>query len=180
MACSVFQDIFQFAGLAMIFTAFLLKIRLDERGILMAGILLSCVERIIPDIHSGNEAFNLIMGTFVTASKMPSHFSFFNWYIFVAAGMFFAQIIKRVRNESKFYLRVMLGSGLCLAAFSFGTSKFGLYFLNKYHRYYSVSPLEAVAYLSITLFMLSLLYFLVQRVKTNKISIFLSMSRNLP
>ena len=44
-----YQDIFQFAGLAMIFTAFLRKIRLDERGILIVGILLSCLEIIIPD-----------------------------------------------------------------------------------------------------------------------------------
>lgn len=106
------QDIFQFAGLAMIFTAFVRKIKLSEIGALVVGILLSCIESIIPDINSGNKAFDLFMSTFVTASNVPSHFAFFNWYVFVAAGMVFAQIIRRVRNERRFYLGLMLASGL--------------------------------------------------------------------
>ena len=79
-----FQDIFQFAGLAMMFTALLKKLRANEIVIVSIGVVLSVIGSLIPDVQTGNLALDLILGTFVTASNVPSHFTFFHWYIFVA------------------------------------------------------------------------------------------------
>ena len=174
-----FQDIFQFAGLAMMLTALLKRLKVNEAGILCVGILLSCIGSILPDIQTGNEILDLITGSFVTATKVPSHFTFLHWYIFVAAGMFFGRIIRRVQNEDAFYKRLIFGSGIIMTAFVVSTVKFGMFFLNRLHRYYAVSLLEAVGYLSIDLFLLSLFYFIVKWFGTGKLKICMSMSENL-
>lgn len=174
-----FQDIFQFAGLAMMLTALLRRLQLNEVVILAIGVLLSCIGSVVPDLQTGNAACDLFLGSFLTATQVPSHFTLFHWYVFVAAGMFFAQIIRRILNEELFYKRLLLISGVLMTIFILSTVKYGMFFLNLFHRYYSVSILEAVGYLSIDFFLLSLFYLIVNGLGTERMGVFLTMSRNI-
>ena len=173
-------DIFQFAGLAMILTALLLKLKFSEVGIFAVGCAMSIAEGFIPDIQTGNRVIDLILGNFVTASQVPSHFTLFNWYIFAGAGMVFGQIIRRVQNEKRFYKGLLIISFLISAVFAGASFKFGFMFLNVYHRFYSVSFPEALGYLAISLFVLSLFYFITEHLGKKALELILSLSKNLP
>ncbi len=179
LSAFLFQDIFQFAGLAMILTSLLKKRNLNEISILTVGIGLSILESLIPNIQTHNLLFDLIIGSFVSAAQLPSHFTLLNWYIFVAAGMLFAQIIRRLTNQDAFYKKLMIISGILAAVFLFATVKLGMFFGNALHRYYSVSIVEAAGYLSIDFFLLSIFYFAVKRFGTEHMNVFLNMSKNL-
>lgn len=174
-----FQDIFQFAGLAMMMTALLMKLKLNEVGILIVGIVLSCIGSVVPDVQTGNAFLDIVIGNFVTSTNVPSHFTFLNWYIFVAVGMFLGKVLKRLQDEKRFYKRLLWISCIIMSAFVLTTVKYGMFFLNRLHRYYAVSILEAVGYLSIDFFLLSLFYFAMQRFETGKPEICMTMSRNL-
>ena len=174
-----FQDIFQFAGLAMMLTALLMKLKWNEVGILIVGIVLSCIGSFVPDVQTGNEFLDLVIGNFVTATSVPSHFTFLNWYIFVAVGIFFGNVIRQLEDEKRFYKRLLFVSCIIMTAFILSTVKYGMFFLNSLHRYYAVSILEAVGYLSIDLFLLSLFYFVVKHFGMDKLGVCATMSRSL-
>ena len=174
-----FQDIFQFAGLAMMLTALLMKLKFNEMGILIVGIVLSCIGSVVPDIQTGNAFWDIVIGNFVTSTNVPSHFTFLNWFIFVAVGMIFGKIIRQLKDEDLFYKRLLVGSCIIMTVFILTTAKYGMFFLNRLHRYYAVSILEAVGYLSIDFFLLSLFFFVTRRFETGRLGACITMSRNL-
>lgn len=174
-----FQDIFQFAGLAMLLTALLKKLKFNEVGILIVGALLSLIGSIVPDVQTGNAVLDILIGTFVTSTGVPSHFTFLNWYIFVAVGMFFGKVIRRIQDEKLFYKRLLSVSCIIMTVFILSTVKYGLFFMNRLHRYYAVSILEVIGYLSIDFFLLSLFFFVVKHCGMGKFGVCATMSRNL-
>ena len=99
------QDILQFAGLAMIVTGILKMLKLDIKVILIFSIVLSVIGSCISYFDTGNYALNLIVGHFVATTDI-SDFVFFNWYIFVALGMLFGLIIRRVSDLDVFYKKL--------------------------------------------------------------------------
>lgn len=173
------QDIFQFAGLAMMLTAFFRKMQLSEPAVFLISIVLSVIGGAVSIVTTGNAVLDRVLASFVTVTGVESHFTLFNWYIFVAVGMVFGQIIKQIKNHVKFYRRMLLAAGVIMAVYIVLTVTHGMFFLTRNHRYYSVSILEAAGYLSIDFFLLSAFYFILKKYGTDRFEPFLIMSRNI-
>ena len=156
------QDILQFAGLAMIVTGIFKMLKLDIKVILVLSIVLSAIGSFFSYLDTGNFALNLIVGHFIATTDI-SDFVFFNWYIFVALGMLFGLIIRRISDLDVFYKKLLIISGALSIIYIALTMKFGMFFLSKSNRYYSLGTLEVFGLLSLDLFILSVAYFIVDK-----------------
>ena len=173
------QDILHFAGLAMILTALFRKLKLKETTMLLIAVVMSAFASIVAGFTTGNTALDVIVGSFVTTTSTESCFTLCNWYIFVAIGMVFGAILKRSDNLDELYKRILPVSGIIMVIYLIATCKFGMYFLTKNQFYFSVSTLEAIGFLSIDFFLLSLFYYLLKAVNPDKFKVFYTMSKNV-
>ena len=173
------MDILQFAGLALIFTGVLKKLKLREFHMLAIAGVLSVIGSVIPEIDTGNYAGNWLIGHFVFTNSDACAFVFFNWYVFVAAGMLFGSILRRTEDPDRLYKRLLIISCCVMVVCITLTFIFGMYFLCRDRNYYSLSLLEAAGLLSIDLSLLSAFYFLLKRVPASKLRVFIDMSRNI-
>ena len=172
-------DILQFAGLALLFTGVLKRLKLREWHMLAAGVALSVIGTAVPFIDTGSFAGNWLLGHLIYTTWEASCFVFCNWYVFVAAGLSFGAILRTAEERDRLYRRLLIVSGCVLAAYLAATVKFGVLFLCRDRVYYAASTLEAAGLLSIDLTLLSVFYFLLKRVSAAKLRAFLEMSRNL-
>ena len=173
------MDILQFAGLALIFTGVLKKLKLREFHMLAIAGALSVIGSVIPEIDTGNYAGNWLIGHFVFTNSDACAFVFFNWYVFVAAGMLFGSILRRTEDPDRLYKRLLIISCCVMVVYITLTFIFGMYFLCRDRNYYSLSLLEAAGLLSIDLRLLSAFSFLLKRVPASKLRVFIDMSRNI-
>ncbi len=172
-------DILQFAGLALLFTGVLKRLKLREWHMLAVGVILSAIGTAVPFIDTGRYALNWLLGHFVYTTWDASCFAFCSWYVFVAAGLLFGAILRAAEDRDRLYRRLMPVSGCVMAAYLAATVRFGVLFLCRDRVYYALSTLEAAGLLSIDLTLLSAFYFLLKRVSASKLRVFLEMSRNL-
>lgn len=172
------QDILQFAGLALIFTGIFKKLHLRATHMLLIGLVLSTVNSLLPQIDTGNYALNLILGSMIYV-KATSAFSFFTWYLFVAAGLVFGEILQKAANKDIFYRRLLPLSGGIACLYLAATCRFGMFFLSRQQDYYAASPAEALGLLSIDLFFLSVFYFILKKTGISVFRYLIEMSRNI-
>ena len=171
------MDILQFAGLALIITGLLKKLKLREVHILAIAGILSAIGSFIPSIDTGNYALNWLLGHFAFTEPDACGFPFFNWYIFVAAGLFFGSILRKAENPDRLYKRLMIISCCIMVVYITLTCIFGVFFLCRDRQYYATSLIETVGLLSIDLSLLSAFYFLLKRFPASKFRVFMDMSR---
>ena len=172
-------DILQFAGLALLCTGLLKKLRLKETHIFAVGLLLSVVGTAVPFFDLGSFGWNWLLGHLVVTTHEASCFVFCNWYVFVASGLLFGRLLKEATDTDRFYRRLWIGSGCVLLPYLIATFCFGVLFLTRDRFYYGVSVPEAAGLLSIDLFLLSVFYFLLKRIDASKLNLLFEMSRNL-
>ena len=172
-------DILQFAGLAMIITGVFKKLGLNEIHILFISIIMSVAGSFLVLKDTGNYACNLLLGNIITTTHDTSCFALLNWYVFVAIGMVFGIIIRRVENTNSFYKKLLLITGIISLIYIALTFKFGTLFLTKHNFYYAVSTAEALGLLCTDLFLLSAFYFIIKKFGVSKFHTGIEMSRNL-
>ena len=175
------QDILQFAGLAQFFTGVLKQLKLREVHILVVGVALSVIGTVLPFVDTGSYALNWLVGQFVFTTWETSCFVFFNWYIFVAAGLFFGTVYHGTEEgkHDLLYKRLLIISGCVMVVYIAASFVYGAWFLCPERNYYATGTLEAVGLLSIDLTLLSAFYFLLKRVPAARFRVFLEMSRDL-
>ena len=171
-------DILHFAGLALIATGLFKKLKLQEIHIFAIGLALSAIGTAVGDFDTGNFVMNLILGNFIYTTEDASVFCFFNWYIFVAAGLLFGKILQAAPDKNVLYKKLLFVSGFVTIAYVVSSFAFGSFFLSKNHDYYIASPLEAAGLLSIDFFLLSVFYFLLKKVSVSKFKVPIEMSKN--
>ena len=173
------SDILQFAGLAMILTGVFKKLRLNTIYVLLIGFVMSVAGSWFVLMDTGNYIVNILLGHFVTTTFEVSAFALFNWYIFVAMGMLFGEIIRRVNELDGFYKRLLILSGVLSIIYITLTCVFGTFFLTRHNYYYGVSTLEAMGLLSTDLFLLSVFHFLIKKAGSDKFKLLIEMSKNI-
>ena len=173
------MDILQFAGLALLITGVLKKLKLREVHMLAISGVLSVIGTAIPFIDTGNYALNWLIGHFVFTTPDACGFPFLYWYIFVAAGMFFGSILRRTEDPDRIYKRLLIISSCIMVVYIALTVCFGVFFLCRDRQYYATNLLEAAGLLSIDLSLLSVFYFLLKHFPASKFRVFLEMSRNI-
>ena len=172
-------DILQFAGLALLFSGVLKRLKLREWHMLAVGVALSVIGTAVPFIDTGSFVGNWLLGHLIYTTWEASCFVFCNWYVFVAAGLLFGSILRGAEDRDRLYRRLLIVSGCVMVVYLAATIKFGVLFLCRDRVYYALSTLEAAGLLSIDLTLLSAFYFLLKRVSASKLRVFLEMSRNL-
>lgn len=173
------MDILHIAGLALIFTGILKKLKLREVHMLAIAGVLSAISAPLPLINTGNYAANWFIGHFVSTNSDACGFPLFNWYVFVAVGMLLASILRKTKDPDRFYKRLLIVSCCVMVVYITLTFCFGEFFLCRDRDYYALSLPEAAGLLSIDLSLLSVFYFLLKRVPASKLRVFLDMGSNM-
>ena len=175
----VVQDILHFAGLALIATGLFRRLKLKEIHILLIGVLLSALGGPLAFVFQSNPAADYFLGHFITTTEDNSCFVFFNWYIFVAAGLLFGATLRRTEDRDRLYGRLLCAAGPVMLLYIVLSAAFGPLFLTKNGWYYAVSLPEAAGLLSIDLTLMGAFHFLLKKADASRFSVFITMSRNV-
>ncbi|MCR5664103.1 MAG: heparan-alpha-glucosaminide N-acetyltransferase domain-containing protein [Oscillospiraceae bacterium] len=173
------QDILHFAGLALMATGLFRRLKLKEGHILLVGLLLSALGGPLAFVFQGGPAADYFLGHFIVTTEESSCFAFFNWYVFVAAGLLYGAVLRKTEDLDRFYGRLMRVACPVMGIYLVLTAVFGPLFLTKNGWYYAASLPEAAGLLSIDLTLLGAFHFLLKRVGASRFSVFITMSRNL-
>ena len=175
----IVQDILHFAGLALMATGLFRRLRLKEGQILLIGVLLSALGGPLAFVCQGSPVADYFLGHFVVTTEESSCFAFFNWYVFVAAGLLFGAALRRTEDMDRFYGRLLRAACPVMVLYLALTAVFGPCFLTKNGWYYAVSLPEAAGLLSIDLTLLGAFRLLLKRVDVCRLTVFIEMSRNV-
>ena len=175
----IVQDILHFAGLALMATGLFRRLRLKEGQILLIGVLLSALGGPLAFVYQSSPVADYFLGHFVVTTEQSSCFAFFNWYVFVAAGLLFGAALRRTEDMDRFYGRLLRAACPVMVLYLALTAVFGPCFLTKNGWYYAVSLPEAAGLLSIDLTLLGAFRLLLKRVDVSRLTVFIEMSRNV-
>ena len=162
------QDILQFAGLAMILTAFFKWLKLDCRIVIAISVVMSVFSQFVAMEYQWNTFMNVLIGSFVPTVEDYSTFVLFGWYFFVAAGICFGEILQRIKNLRRFYGWLSGVSGIIMIVYIAATVKYGCFFLCPGGVYYYAGILESIGLLSIDFVLMSFMYFALSRLPEEK------------
>ncbi len=175
----IVQDILHFAGLALMATGLFRRLGLKEAHILLIGLILSALGGLLAFSFQTGPVADYVLGHFLVTTEVNSCFAFFNWYVFVAAGLLFGAVLRRTEDTDRFYGRMLRIACPVMAVYLVLTAVFGPFFLTKKGWYYAASLPEAAGLLSIDLALLGAFYFLLTRADVSRLRVFITMSRNL-
>ncbi len=98
-------DILQFAGVAFLLFALLRLLRFTANGILLTGLALSVFGTFVRSVDMGSTWLNLLCYPFIGihVGDIWTSFPLANWFIFVAAGYWFGQLIRRCNDLNRLY-----------------------------------------------------------------------------
>ena len=173
------QDIFHFAGLALIVTGAFKAIKLKEWHIFIVGVVCSVIGGFVAFCVNGHPALNYIIGHFIVTTEKDSTFAFLNWYVFVGFGLLFGKLLREVKDKDKLYRIVLCIAAPVMVAYIALTCVFGTFFLTKRGWYYAIGLPDAVGLLSIDMTLLAAFYYLCKKVPARKLSVCIELSRNL-
>lgn len=97
-------DILQFAGLAMMFTAFLKKLKISEVYYPIIALAIAIATPFVAGLNTGNFIIDKFTLTIFGKSGYVFH-PFFSWMVYPLMGSFFGWMLMRTENKNKFYLR---------------------------------------------------------------------------
>lgn len=106
------SDIMQFAGLTFILLGLFGALRFSELTIFIASIVMNIVGMALAGrVHTGSYIIDQLLGFFI-ATESESYFPLFHWFIYPAFGMVFGVLLKRVKDKKKFYLTLLIPTGI--------------------------------------------------------------------
>ncbi|MDY6392960.1 MAG: hypothetical protein SPL80_09040 [Bacilli bacterium] len=121
---------------------------------------------------------DFFISDFLRTTSIFSAFPLFNWYIFVALGLLFGSILKKVENKDRLYKILFFVTLPSFALYLALTFAFGTFFLSKDHSYYGLSTGDALGLLSSDLLLLSVFYFLAKHMSEKALKPFVLLSAN--
>lgn len=141
-------DILNFAGLALILFSLLMRLRKPYVAITVAALALSALGSYFRIMDMGSFMFNQVVGLFLgTAAKGQPTVAFFplsNWFIFVAAGYLFAQLLRRCRDKVAFYWRIAPVMWLIVAVYLMTAIPLGIGMMGEdMNKFYDLTTPEA-------------------------------------
>ena len=155
-------DIFQFAGLALIFFGILRHIKLRDISILILSIIFSLCATMIPTLRAQglmvSEAAGLVI--LFAVGKFPAgSFPLATWFIFVAFGYWFGNKLRNIKNLDRFYLTIAFP---CLVICIIGVLfeyRYGINMMKDELGYHHMILTDAVLCLCYCMFSFSFLHF---------------------
>ena len=159
-------DILHFAGLGLMLTALLKKLRVPPLAFVPIAILMQIIGNLLPPLSEDGPVVFYILGSWFQTSPL-SAFPLLICYIHIAAGIAFGDLLIRPKDPDRFYRVVLFGSlgllaGLLFTLVSSGYDLKNLYMLCD-ERYYQQTFLHFVFNTLVILLELSLFHFLLNR-----------------
>ena len=104
------SDVLTFAGIAFLFLAFLKKINLSDKSILIIGIFMNNAAFILYKIKKSPDNFlvSQFLGYIVFTTNTESIFPLCSYFMFVAFGYWLGGIYQKIINKDKFYNRILV------------------------------------------------------------------------
>lgn len=144
------NDILQFASLAMLLMALLIRLRVSDRGMFLLCLGLSLAGTLLGGTDMGSPAANIFMGYFIGtedgAGMVVSDFPVTNWLLVPVSGYLFGKRLRHVKDKNRFY-RLFSTVGALAAAVYFAV---GIYrgwgmFGEGQNCYYHISMWDCLA-----------------------------------
>ena len=106
------SDIMQFAGLTFMLIALFRRLHFSELKIFLVAVAMSVIGTLTTsDLETGSYVLDQFLGFFIY-TRSESYFPLLYWFIFPAFGMLFGNLLKHVRNKQKFYLSLLVPTGI--------------------------------------------------------------------
>ncbi len=175
-------DILHLAGTAFLLYALLTKLRLSDKRILIFSVFMSAVGSFIREFDTGSYFTSVLTGCFFGCNhdNYLTSFPLFNWFIFIAAGKYFGEYLKRCDDVKALFRKIMAPSSVFFLFYSF----FGL----KYHfgmfgespsLYYHMHTIDALYAISAVFTLFGSTVFLSDRLPEKVLNIVGILSKNL-
>lgn len=178
-------DILSFAGLSLILMGIFKKIDFNEKKIIIASIILSIIGSFVRMINVGpilNYFVGLFVGTInpVYPEYIPSYFSLFNWFIFVAFGYSFGKRVKETENKKKLYAKLSPTFALIVACYLVYAIPNNIGMINPdLYYFYHLTTFDAAISIMSVIAVLGLYYLMSFLLPSCILSLFSSLSRNI-
>ena len=157
------NDVLQFAGLAMLCIALMIKLRLPKSAMLGISLSLSVAGSFLRGADLGNDVLNVIFGWFIgtenEAGLIVSDFPLLNWLIVPVCGYLFGWLLQRVKDKKRFYLTFSPALLAAAVAYLFIGDHFEIgMFAEGENAYYHMLTYDVAACLALTIGLLGLYY----------------------
>ena len=178
------NDIFTFAGLAMMLMALFVKLKLSRPVMLLIATVMCALGTLLNGVDLGSSLANIfvgyIMGTEDAAGMVHSYFPVLNWMIFPVFGYSFAYVLKRVKNKDLFYLFTSLPAMIiAVVYFILGIqNEVGMFGEGQNCYYHMIFP-DVLASLCATVAMIGVYYLILKVVPKKMFFLAWSMSENI-
>lgn len=101
------NDIFQFAGMALMTIALFIRFRLKDGVMIGIAFVFSVIGTFLNGIDLGsaplNVAFGYLAGVEDAAGKVAAEFVYLNWLLMPVCGYVFGKLLKRIKDKDLFY-----------------------------------------------------------------------------
>ena len=178
------NDIFTFAGLAMMIMALFVTLKLSKIAMLIISTVMCAMGTLFNGVDVGTPLGNIFLGYIVgtedAAGLVLSDFPIFNWLIFPIFGYVFGHILRRVQNKKLFYLTFSLPALIvAIVYFIFGIYfETGMFGEGQNCYYHMIFP-DVLASLCLTVGMMGVYYFIVKIMPGRSFYVAWSISENL-
>ncbi|MFF2907304.1 heparan-alpha-glucosaminide N-acetyltransferase domain-containing protein [Paenibacillus sp. NPDC057934] len=173
----LYVDILQFAGLAMLYFALALKLKLTIRGHVMNLLFFMLINDLVSPFAASLD--NLYISPIVALlfGNELSYFPFFVWIVYPIGGCIFATFLIQTKNKKRLYRSLLKISSTILVGFAFLAIAFG--FPTGYESdadYYNHNMLVSAFFSAFIVFWISCIYFVSSYLIGQKFQFFKSAS----
>jgi uncharacterized membrane protein len=178
------NDIFTFAGLAMMLMALFIKLKLSHVAMLIIATVMCAFGTLLNGVDAGSPLGNIFLGYLIgtedAAEMVHSYFPVLNWMLFPVFGYVFGNVLKRVKNKDLFYLLTSLPAMLiAIVYFTYGIRNEVGMFGEGQNCYYHMIFSDVLASLCITVAMVGVYYVILKIFPKKMFYIAWSMSENI-
>lgn len=155
------NDVLQFAGLAMLAVALMLRLKLPKYAMFGIALAFSVTGSFVRGVDLGSDVLNVIFGWFVgtenEAGLIISDFPLLNWLIVPVSGYLFGALLQRVKDKKRFYLSFSPVLLVAAVAYLFIGDHYEIgMFAEGENAYYHMLTYDVIASLALTLGLLGL------------------------
>ncbi len=160
-------DILQFAGLAAMLLAVLLRLRMPYWSILLAAVAMSVGGSFIHMATTGRVVPDAILGLFagIRGEVVESYFPLLNWFIFVVAGFGMGRWLRRCRAKDRLYGILTPVAGLIYLGYTLYAAprQIGMFDTSSVLHFYHTNTLDAFICINAFLLSAGLCHFVMRR-----------------
>ena len=118
-------------------------------------------------VHTGSYALDQLLGMFFFTDS-ESYFPLFNWFVFPAFGMLFADILQFVNDKKRFYFLISIPCAIIAAIYyviAIGFEQPVFTVINEWKSFSYMGLPDALAQLTVNTFIFAVFFFLTMKLK---------------